>query len=121
MCTAIAPYLEIGTKFWPNNAMMFSSLVNELRMITLPFQQLALICVSVLSISLLLVIQHISKPLDAQRAPKGKQWRLPPGPAGSFLVGNLLQMRRARRDEICLSDYVGFMLISGTQALLIST
>ena len=84
-------------------------------MIILHSQQLALVYVTILSISFVLVVRHITKALDAQRAPKGKQWRLPPGPAGNLLVGNLLQVRKARRDEVWLSDYVGSMLATRTQ------
>lgn len=38
-----------------------------------------------------------------------KQYGLPPGPKGQFVVGNLLQMFRAR-DAGRLTDYVGQLI-----------
>ena len=51
-------------------------------------------------------------------SPKGKQWRLPTGPAGVHLVGHLPQMRKGCRDEVGMSDDVGCILAAGTQPLL---
>lgn len=41
-----------------------------------------------------------------------KKWKLPPGPRGAPVVGNLLQMRRIRRDPKELAAYVSSTLVT---------
>lgn len=51
------------------------------------------------------------KPVDKKWAFLGTRWRLPPGPDGQFVVGNLLQMFHARRAGR-LSEYVSAETLS---------
>lgn len=43
----------------------------------------------------------------------GKRWVYPAGPRGQIVVGNLLQMRRVRRDTVGMAAYVGSKSVSG--------
>lgn len=45
---------------------------------------------------------------------KGKIWRLPPGPAGYPVIGNLLEWRRARSSVPILAQYVRITFLSPT-------
>ena len=51
-------------------------------------------------------VRRIFLPPHLRKAPNGKRWKMPPGPAGIALFGNLLQYRHARRDEVELRNYV---------------
>jgi hypothetical protein len=41
-----------------------------------------------------------------------KRWKLPPGPPGAPIVGNLLQMRKVRGDTGQMAAYVGLISVS---------
>lgn len=45
---------------------------------------------AVVIIAALLGFHHLLRPVDKLSPPAGKQWKLPPGPAGWPLIGNLL-------------------------------
>jgi hypothetical protein len=45
---------------------------------------------------LFLLLKELSKPVDKKWKLRGRKWKLPPGPKGSPIVGNLLQFSRAR-------------------------
>lgn len=67
----------------------------------------------------LLVVQRIFRPPHRRTPPKGKQWALPPGPAGVPVVGNLRQFQNARYDEVAFTTYVGSMHLFKTGPSLI--
>jgi len=52
------------------------------------------------------VLLHYLKPADLKRS--SKQWAMPPGPSGLPVLGNLLQMMRARRGAIPFNNWVSF-------------
>ena len=54
---------------------------------------------------ILLLLKELSNPVDKKWKLRGKKWKLPPGPKGSPIVGNLLQFSRAR-DSGKLIPYV---------------
>ena len=58
----------------------------------------------VLVLSLLVLLQYFS-PIDKRWTLKKKKWRLPPGPCGQVIVGNLFQMFEAR-DSGKFAQYV---------------
>ena len=69
--------------------------------------------VLVLAISIVLgalvvfvVVREVFAPPHLQTLLQRKQYRLPPGPAGYPIVGNLLEWRHARRSTPALIQYV---------------
>ena len=68
------------------------------------YQWLAIVLLTVTGV--LETIRRVFLPPHRRRAPDGRRWEMPPGPAGLPLFGNLLQYRRARRDEVELRNYV---------------
>lgn len=54
----------------------------------------------------LLFLRELSKPVDKKWRLGGKKWKLPPGPKGKPIVGNLWQFSKAR-DTGKLIPYVG--------------
>ena len=62
----------------------------------------ALFAISTLSLFLL---REIFKPIDTRWTGFGRRWKMPPGPPGQPVVGNLLQMFRAR-DKGQFGSYV---------------
>ena len=62
------------------------------------YQWLAIVLLTVTGV--LETIRRVFLPPHRRRAPDGRRWEMPPGPAGLPLFGNLLQYRRARRDEV---------------------
>ncbi len=43
-----------------------------------------------------LFLWEVLKSADSQRPPSGKKWKLPPGPKGRLLFGNLEEVRGGR-------------------------
>ena len=64
------------------------------------------------------IVRRVFLPPHRRSAPNGKRWQMPPGPAGLPLFGNLLQYRRARRDELELRNYVSFNIHIGSSCLV---
>ncbi|TVY81707.1 Cytochrome P450 monooxygenase patH [Lachnellula suecica] len=52
--------------------------------------------VTVLTALVLIAIRELCKPVDKKWKLGGKKWKLPPGPLGSPIVGNLWQFSKAR-------------------------
>ena len=68
------------------------------------YQWLAIVVL--IATGVLEAIRRVFLPPHRRGALDGKRWQMPPGPAGLPLFGNLLQYRRARRDEVELRNYV---------------
>jgi hypothetical protein len=49
--------------------------------------------------TIFLIIREIFTPVGKRRSPQGKKWKLPPGPRGIPIFGNLLDLRKAREDQ----------------------
>lgn len=50
-------------------------------------------------VTIALTIREIFTPVGKRRPPPGKAWKLPHGPRGVPILGNLLLLRRARDDQ----------------------
>ncbi|KIX92653.1 uncharacterized protein Z520_11682 [Fonsecaea multimorphosa CBS 102226] len=48
------------------------------------------------------VVWQVVSPIDSRRPPPGKEWKLPPGPPGRLLFGNLKEVQGGRQS---LADY----------------
>ena len=66
----------------------------------------------VISVLFIFATKEILKPAHYRKPPKGKQWRLPPGPRGIPIFGNLLQYKTARDDEVRWVTYVGVLPVT---------
>ncbi|KAH6670723.1 cytochrome P450 [Halenospora varia] len=56
----------------------------------------SLAVVAVFIVVVLVTVRELCKPVDKKWSFTGKKWKLPPGPKGSPIVGNLLQFAKAR-------------------------
>ena len=65
-----------------------------------------------------LIIREMFKPIDQRKAPAGKRWRLPPGPLGIPIFGNLLQFRKARHDSAQLFQWVSIHFLTEKNGLM---
>ena len=50
-----------------------------------------------LALTVLLGLRELLKPVDRYPSPRGRKWRLPPGPRGLPLIGNLLLYSQGER------------------------
>ena len=57
-----------------------------------------------------LIVREIFKPLHRRKSLDGKAWKMPPGPPGVPIFGNLFQWREARRTPPDFMAYVDFTL-----------
>ncbi|KAI8960529.1 cytochrome P450 [Daldinia sp. FL1419] len=53
-----------------------------------------------------LVLLESLRPVDSKFLFSAKRWRMPPGPSGQPIVGNLLQMLQARRNPRTLNEWL---------------
>lgn len=58
-------------------------------------------CFSIIAclVTTFLIIQEVFTPVGKRRSSQGKKWKLPPGPRGIPIFGNLLDLRKAREDQ----------------------
>lgn len=54
--------------------------------------------------SLLLYLKQLLRPVDKRRPPNGKKWKLPPGPRGLPIVGNLFLFAKGEQAVGTMSD-----------------
>lgn len=80
--------------------------------------QLFLVCLVLLLIPCIVFVRNTVISVDQRRPPQGRQWKLPPGPPTTPIVGNLLQMLGSRADPSRYSAYVkfAFLLIIRTKS-----
>ena len=76
------------------------------RMTDMPSTHVALVFLAACALLIFLSLREIFAPVHLQTIFKRKQWRLPPGPPGYPLIGNLLDLRYARRSTPTLIQYV---------------
>lgn len=79
--------------------------------ITLFCLQLFLLFLVLLLIPCIVFVRNTVISVDQRRPPQGRQWKLPPGPPTSPIVGNLLQMLESRADASRYSAYVNFAFL----------
>ena len=90
------------------------------------YLQASLFSLVILSTVIFFAVRETFKPPHRRQSPKGKYWKLPPSPPGIPIVGNLVQFRNVRQDEIKMIRYVGSDILaenrkpSHIQAALIS-
>lgn len=63
--------------------------------------QLALLITGAVTLLAFLGLHCLLKPVDKRPAPSGKSWKLPPGPKGLPLIGDLLLYRKG---EVAVSQ-----------------
>jgi len=76
-----------------------------------PSLQSALLLFLALVATTFFAIREIFKPVDRRRAPHGKQWKLPPGPAGWPIIGNLRELQ-AGPAAVGNYNFVGWLLLT---------
>jgi len=74
-----------------------------------PSLQSALLLLIAIVATTFFAIREIFKPVDRRPAPQGKKWKLPPGPAGWPIIGNLLELQ-AGPAAVSNCDCVGWLL-----------
>jgi hypothetical protein len=72
---------------------MFGATFHDDRQLNWLSYQSILTCIILSLTTVFLAIQAIFKTPDKRRNPNGKPWRLPPGPQGWPIIGNMIELR----------------------------
>ncbi len=97
---------EIRTSLYMSQIFAIHKLPTLSRTIIMPSIQVILISLVASALFIFLVVRETLSPVHIRTIFRRKQWRLPPGPTGHPLVGNLVEFRHARRSVPALIQYV---------------
>jgi hypothetical protein len=80
------------------------------------------ICSAVLALLLFatsFAVHELTSPIDLRWSEHGRgRWRLPIGPPGLPIVGNLMQMMKARRNPRAFTEWVSTVNLMSSRTLL---